>query len=142
MESARFLPSNQRGGRIPASTGAKLLAIVLAFGIPALPLLVTLCSSADASAQSLAATERVIQGKVFAASGSPQTGAVVYLKDMKSLEIKTYIAQDGSYRFGQLGTQDDYQLWAEFGGHKSKTKIISSFDSRKFFDVPLHLENK
>jgi hypothetical protein len=84
----------------------------------------------------------VIQGKVFAANGSVQTGAVVYLKDMKSLEIKTYIAQDGTYRFGQLGTQDDYQLWAEFGGHKSKTRIISAFDSRKFFEMPLHLEAK
>jgi len=104
--------------------------------------LTALYATANASAQSLAATERVIQGKVFAASGSPQAGAVVYLKDMKSLEIKTYIAQDGTYRFGQLGTQDDYQLWAEFGGHKSKTRIISAFDSRKFFDMPLHIEAK
>jgi hypothetical protein len=94
-------------------------------------------------AQNATANQRVIQGKVFAANGNTQTGAVVYLKDMKSLEIKTYIsAQDGVYRFGQLGTQDDYELWAEFGGHKSKVKNISSFDSRKLFLVSLHIEDK
>ncbi len=140
MESGKSLSSNQRGRT--TTTRVKRLTAVLAFCISALPVFVTLCSPADASAQSLATTERVIQGKVFAANGSVQTGAVVYLKDMKSLEIKTYIAQDGTYRFGQLGTQDDYQLWAEFGGHKSKTRIISAFDSRKFFEMPLHLEAK
>jgi hypothetical protein len=94
-------------------------------------------------AQSLATTSRVVQGKVLADNGAPQQGAIVYLKDQKSLEIKTFIsAQDGAFRFGQLGSQDDYALWAEFGGHKSKTKNISSFDSKKTFDINLHLEAK
>jgi len=96
-----------------------------------------------ASAQSSTSASRVIQGKVYAATGEILSEAVVYLKDMKTLEIKTYIStRDGSYRFGQLGTQDDYQLWAEAGGRKSKVKTISSFDSKKFFEVPLHIEAK
>ena len=96
-----------------------------------------------AAAQNLAATARTIQGKVFAPSGSATAGAVVYLKDLKSLEIKTFISgQDGGYRFGQLSTQDDYQLWAEAGGHKSKNKNISSFDSKKSFEINLHIEDK
>jgi len=96
-----------------------------------------------AAAQNFSTAERVVEGKVFNAGGSLQSGAVVYLKDLKSLEIKTYIStQDGLYRFGQLGSQDDYQLWAEFGGHKSKVKTISSFDSKKHFEVFLHIEDK
>ncbi len=97
--------------------------------------------TATASAQTSA--QRVIQGKVFGPSGEPQAGAVVYLKDEKSLEIKTYISTaEGVYRFGQLGSQDDFSLWAEFGGHKSKNKNISAFDSKKTFDISLHIEDK
>jgi uncharacterized surface anchored protein len=108
-----------------------------------------LCGSAvlltvpQANAQNLSTTQRVVQGKVYAASGAAQAGAVVYLKNEKSLEIKTYIStQDGMYRFGQLGTGEDYQLWAEFGGHKSKTRTISAFDAKKIIDVALHIEDK
>jgi hypothetical protein len=94
------------------------------------------------SAQNVPVAQRVIRGKVYGSGDTPQKGAVVYLKNMKSLEIKTYIAQDATYRFGQLGTSEDYQLWAEFGGHKSKVKNISGFDSSKQFDVSLHIEDK
>jgi hypothetical protein len=94
-------------------------------------------------AQTAAATSRTVEGKVYAASGAPQSDAVVYLKDEKTLEIKTYISiKDGTYRFVQLGNQDDYLLWAEFGGHKSKSKTISSFDAKKVFEVALHIEDK
>jgi hypothetical protein len=119
-----------------------LLLVSLALSVIATPALLSI-SAPTAHAQNTAATQRVIQGKVFAPDGNTQTEAVVYLKDMKSLEIKTYIsAQDGVYRFGQLGTQNDYELWAEYGGHKSKVKNISSFDSKKLFQISLHLEAK
>ena len=98
--------------------------------------------SFSASAQNVPITQRIIRGKVYDTGDTPQNGAVVYLKNMKSLEIKTYIAQDATYRFGQLGSTEDYQLWAEFGGHKSKVKNISGFDSKKLFDVSLHIEDK
>jgi hypothetical protein len=93
-------------------------------------------------AQNTPVTQRVIRGKVYGSGDTPQNGAVVYLKNMKSLEIKTYIAQDATYRFGQLGSSEDYELWAEFGGHKSKVKNISGFDTKKLFDVSLHIEDK
>ena len=114
-----------------------LLACMVSTG--AIPLLHT----GPAAAQGLAATARVIQGKVFAPTGEAKAGAVVYLKDEKSLEIKTYISgADGAYRFGQLSAQEDYLLWAEADGHKSKNKNISSFDAKKRFDISLHLEAK
>jgi len=55
--------------------------------------------------------------------------------------VKSYIASDdGSYRFGQLAQNADYQLWAESGGKKSSVKNISSFDNRKEFDITLKID--
>jgi hypothetical protein len=91
--------------------------------------------------QSLAQSARVVQGVVRSANDQPQPNAVVYLQDQKSLEVKTYITEaDGHYRFGQLNSDADYQLWAEYKGQKSKTRSISSFDSRKEFNFDLKID--
>jgi hypothetical protein len=82
-----------------------------------------------------------VQGIVQNADALPQANAVVYLQDQKSLEVRTYITEvDGHYRFGQLSSEVDYQLWAELKGHKSKSKSISSFDSKKQFNFDLKIE--
>ena len=61
----------------------------------------------------------------------------------EDLEVRTFITEaDGRYRFGQLASDVDYQLWAEFKGHKSKTRAISSFDSKKQFNFDLKVETK
>jgi Carboxypeptidase regulatory-like domain len=92
-------------------------------------------------AQTLAQSVRVVQGMVQNSDGQPQANAVVYLQDQKSLEVRTFITEaDGHYRFGQLSSDVDYQLWAEYKGHKSKTKAISSFDSKKQFNFDLKIE--
>lgn len=87
------------------------------------------------------AASRVVQGRVIDAQEKPQANAVVYLQNEKSLEVRTYITtEDGNYRFGQLGSDVDYQLWAKFQSSKSKTRSISSFDSKKQFNFDLKLE--
>jgi hypothetical protein len=84
---------------------------------------------------------RVVQGVVRDSNDQLQANAVVYLQDQKSLEVRTYITEaDGHYRFGQLSSEVDYQLWAEYKGHKSKTRAISSFDSKKQFNFDLKIE--
>ncbi len=86
-------------------------------------------------------TTRTVQGKVVDKAGSGLKGATVYLKDSHTLAVKSYIAgDDGSYRFGQLAQNTDYQVWAESGGKKSGTKNISSFDDRKEFDLTLKID--
>ena len=92
-------------------------------------------------AQSLAQSVRVVQGTVLNSDSQPLANAVAYLQDQKTLEVRTFITEaDGHYRFGQLASDVDYQLWAELKGHKSKTRAISSFDSKKQFSFDLKID--
>ncbi|QNI31909.1 carboxypeptidase regulatory-like domain-containing protein [Alloacidobacterium dinghuense] len=85
---------------------------------------------------------RSVEGKVYGAQSVPQSSAVVYLQDSKTNNIKSFIStQDGSYRFGQLSPDVDYQLWAEYKGKKSDKKTISSFNSKKQLFIDLHLKD-
>jgi hypothetical protein len=108
-------------------------------------LLLLTCAAAGplSFSQSLAQSMRVVQGLVLNADSQPQQNAVVYLQDQKSLQVRTYITEaDGRYRFGQLSSEVDYQLWAEYKGHKSKTRAISSFDSKKELNFDLKIDSK
>lgn len=87
-------------------------------------------------------SDRVVQGKVELASGGMAKGAIVYIKNAKTLEVRTYISTaDGSYRFGQLNPDADYTVWAEYQGKKSKERSISAFDSKKVFNIPLKISS-
>jgi Carboxypeptidase regulatory-like domain len=86
---------------------------------------------------------RVVQGKVVDKSDAGLKGATVFLKDGHTLAVRSYVASDdGSYRFGQLSTSADYQLWAEVNGKKSGVKNISSFDTRNEFNITLKIDTK
>src|SRR5580698_6581942 len=87
------------------------------------------------------AGQKVVGGKVVGSSNRPQSGAIVYLKDTKSDEIKSFISTaDGTYRFGQLSPDVTYEIWAEYQGRKSATKTISSYDSKKLVDYQLKVD--
>jgi hypothetical protein len=121
------------GSRSRFATGAWLLPC----------LLLLFLAGAASPAQNIGQSVRVVQGVVRTEADQPLANAVVYLQNQKSLEVRTYITEaDGHYRFGQLGSDVDYQLWAEFKGHKSKTRSISSFDSKKQFLFDLKIDTK
>jgi Carboxypeptidase regulatory-like domain len=89
------------------------------------------------------ATTRSIGGTVLDAANQPIAGAIVLLKNTKSLQVRSYIAQpDGSYRFYGLSTEINYQLRAQAKGMTSKTKTVSVFDSHKVVKLDLKINRK
>ncbi len=81
---------------------------------------------------------RTVEGQVTDNNGQALPNAIVYLKNAKTLAVKTFIAQsDGSYRFHALSPNVDYELHAEFNGQRSDNKTISQFDSRSNLTVHL-----
>lgn len=66
--------------------------------------------------------------------------AVVLLKDTKTLQVRSFIAQDdGHYHFYGLSTDINYQLRAELNDMTSPTKMVSVFDSHQKVKLNLKL---
>ena len=88
---------------------------------------------------------RSVQGVVTSPTDQVVPGAVVYLKNTKSLEIRSFVTkEDGTYYFQRLSPDVDYELRAEMQsqGESSSTKTLSSFDSRKQATINLKLNSK
>ena len=86
---------------------------------------------------------RSVQGSVSNPDDSAVAGAVVQIKNMKTLQIRSFITlEDGTYRFFELSPDVDYELKADFKGASSGPKTLSSFDSRKKAVVNLRLSKK
>jgi len=87
--------------------------------------------------------ERMVQGVVRNSEGQAVNGAVVQLKNTKTLQIRSFIThEDGSYYFHGLNTDVDYELRADYSGMSSPRKTLSSFDNRKTAVLNLKLEPK
>jgi hypothetical protein len=89
------------------------------------------------------ASTRTLQGMVTDSDERPVTNAVVQLKDLRTLQIRSYLTKDdGAYHFTGLKIDTDYQVKADLGGVTSGTKTLSVFDSRKVATINLKLEKK
>lgn len=84
---------------------------------------------------------RTLDGLVRGQGDAPLAGAVVYLKNVKTLAVKSlYTGEDGSYRFNALSPNSDYEVFAEYNGKRSDTKTLSSFDSRAAARINLKID--
>jgi protocatechuate 3,4-dioxygenase beta subunit len=90
------------------------------------------------------ATElRTLTGHVFTSDNQPVQKAIVYLKNTKTLTVKTYITDpDGSYRFPALSPNVDYEVYADYQDGRSDTKTLSAFDNRKQVVITLRIRAK
>jgi hypothetical protein len=86
---------------------------------------------------------RSVEGVVRDQSDNPVEGAVVQLKNTKTLQVRSFITKaGGTYYFHGLSRNVDYELKAESSGMSSDTKTLSVFDDRKKAAINLKLENK
>jgi Carboxypeptidase regulatory-like domain len=82
---------------------------------------------------------RLLYGKVLDQQDNPVVGAIVYLTNTRTHAVKTYIvSQEGTYRFPGLSTVD-YEVYAQYNGHKSDTKSVSQFDDRAQVYIDLRI---
>lgn len=110
--------------------------------------LMAVCASPAANALEIVqrgsqGESRTLTGHVLNGQSEPLQKAIVYLKNTKTLAIKTYISEaDGSYRFPGLAANVDYEVYAEHEGSRSDTKTLSGFDSRKQANITLKIHGK
>jgi hypothetical protein len=86
---------------------------------------------------------KLLYGKVLDNDDNPMPDAVVYVTNTRTRAVRTYIVgQDGGYRFPALTAAVDYEVYAQFKGHKSDTKSVSQFDDRSQVYLVLKINTK
>jgi carboxypeptidase family protein len=86
---------------------------------------------------------RLLFGKVLDPGDNPLPDAVVYLTNTRTRAVKTYIVgSDGTYRFPALSTSIDYEVYAQYKGHRSDTKSVSQFDDRSQVYMDLKIDTR
>lgn len=86
---------------------------------------------------------RTVRGAVLDKTENPVASAVVYLKNVRTLAVKTYISdRSGEYRFSGLDPNVDYEVHAESENMTSNTRTISSLDGRKDIVISLKLDKE
>jgi hypothetical protein len=118
------------------------VVLLVALNCPALQVQFPLGgSSGPSDHKTTRVTSRTLTGAVIDKSDKPVPNAVVYLKNTKSLTVKTFIAgNDGTYRFPELSLNIDYEVYAERNGKRSGTKVLSQFDDREKPNINLRVD--
>jgi hypothetical protein len=84
-----------------------------------------------------------VQGLVTDAQENPITKAVVQLKNLKTMDVKSfYTDEKGAYHFNGLDPDTNYELKAIFGSVTSGVRKVTPFDSRKEIIINFKVDNK
>jgi len=106
-------------------------------------LLVAVVCGAAAADRKDKSSGRLLLGKVLDPQDNPLPDSVVYLTNTRTRAVKTYIVgSDGTYRFPALSTAIDYEIYAQYKGHKSDTKSVSQFDERSQVYLDLRVDTR
>jgi hypothetical protein len=86
---------------------------------------------------------RNVEGIVTLPDGAAAVGAVVQLKNLKTLQVRSFITQEnGKYTYQNLSTNIDYELKADYKEFASAVRTLTVFDTRLDAVVNLKLEPK
>jgi hypothetical protein len=89
------------------------------------------------------AVGRLLLGKVLDPQDNPLPDAIVYVTNTRTRAVKTYIVgPDGTYRFPALSTAVDYEVYAQYQGHKSDTRSVGQFDDRSQVYLDLKINTR
>jgi Carboxypeptidase regulatory-like domain len=136
-ESSAFARPKGREGFVNIRRPISVVLLLL------LPLMLVLPGVAQDKQDKKDAQLRTVHGTVVDKDENPVPTSVVYLMNVKTQAVKTYIANDtASYRFSGLDPNADYEVHAEHNELISSTRTISSFDSRRDIEVTLRLTHK
>lgn len=84
---------------------------------------------------------RLLNGQIMNHNGAPLPDSVVYLTNMRTRVVKSYIVgADGAYHFPALTPNIDYEVYAQYKGLKSETKTLSQFDDRPVVSINLKID--
>ncbi|HLZ13350.1 MAG TPA: carboxypeptidase-like regulatory domain-containing protein [Candidatus Acidoferrum sp.] len=112
-------------------------------GIVFILAMLVLCVASYAQDAKKESQLRTVRGVVVDKSESTVQGGVVFLKNLRTNQVRSYIADsEGSFRFSGLDPNADYEVHAEKDGAKSPTRQVSSFDNRKEIVLTLKLDKK
>jgi hypothetical protein len=104
-------------------------------------IVLALAAFAFGQKKSKAPVERSVSGIVTDESDKPVAGAVVQLKNTKTLQVRSFITREmGDYYFHGLSTDVDYELKADANGLSSAPKTLSSFDTHEEARINLQLK--
>ena len=101
--------------------------VALALGV----LLAVLPSASVAQKKKKGKPTKSVTGLVTNEAEEGLSGSVVQLKNTRTLQVKSFIADArGSYYFHGLDPSVDYEIKARYNETTSRTRTVSSFDSR------------
>jgi hypothetical protein len=102
------------------------------FFVAMLTFAISASAQEDKKSKKEEATLRALKGTVVDKDDQPVVGAVVQLKDVRTLQMRSYISKEnGEYHFSSLKIDDDYEVEARNNSMTSGPKKISIFDNRK-----------
>lgn len=115
-------------------SGVAMLLLLVIF-LPALPFSYAKDKSEDSG--------RLLTGRVTDRQDQPLGSSVVYLSNTRTRATKSFIVgPDGVYRFPALSPNIDYEVYAQYKGHKSDTKTVSQFDTRPTVNINLKIDTR
>jgi len=97
--------------------------------------------SSDKKSKDRDRSVRTLAGEVRLADDTLVEGAVVQVKNLKTLQIRSFITQkDGKYSFQNLSSSVDYEIRANWKENASPKRMLTVYDTRLDAVINLKLE--